>query len=45
MVKNELIYKIEIGTSLVVQGLSLHIPNAEGLGLVPGQGTRSICCN
>ena len=28
-------------TSLVVQWLRLHAPNAEGLGLIPGQGTRS----
>ena len=30
-----------IGTSLVVQWLRLWAPNAEGLGLIPGQGTRS----
>ena len=30
-----------LGTSLVVQGLSLRAPNAGGLGLIPGQGTRS----
>ena len=29
------------GTSLVVQWLRLHAPNAEGLGSIPGQGTRS----
>ena len=29
------------GTSLVVQWLSLHAPNAGGLGLIPSQGTRS----
>ena len=29
------------GTSLVVQGLRLHVPNAGGLGLISGQGTRS----
>ena len=29
------------GTSLVVQGLRLHAPNAGGLGLISGQGTRS----
>ena len=28
-------------TSLVVQWLRLHIPNAGGLGLIPGQGSRS----
>ena len=31
-----------LGTSLVVQYLRLHAPNAGGLGLIPGQGTR--CC-
>ena len=30
-----------LGTSLVVQGLRLGAPNAGGLGLIPGQGTRS----
>ena len=29
------------GTSLVVQCLRLHAPNAGGLGLIPGQGPRS----
>ena len=29
------------GTSLVVQGLRLHAPNAGGLGSSPGQGTRA----
>ena len=29
------------GTSLVVQGLRLHIPNAGGLDSIPGQGTGS----
>ena len=29
------------GTSLVVQWLRLSIPNARGLGSIPGQGTRS----
>ena len=29
------------GTSLVVQWLRLCIPNAGGLGSIPGQGTRS----
>ena len=28
-------------TSLVVQWLRLHTPNAEGSGSIPGQGTRS----
>ena len=30
-----------IGTSLVVQRLRLHAPNAEGQGSIPGQETRS----
>ena len=30
-----------VGTSLVVQWLRLHAPNAGGTGLIPGQGTRS----
>ena len=29
------------GNSLVVQWLRLHAPNAGGLGLIPGQETRS----
>ena len=29
------------GTSLVVQGLRLQTPNAGGVGLIPGPGTRS----
>ena len=29
------------GTSLVGQGVRLRAPSAEGLGLIPGQGTRS----
>ena len=29
------------GISLVVQWLRLHVPSAGGLGLIPGQGTRS----
>ena len=28
-------------TSLVVKWLSLHAPNAGGLGSIPGQGTRT----
>ncbi|TEA39970.1 hypothetical protein DBR06_SOUSAS2910009, partial [Sousa chinensis] len=28
-------------TSLVVQQLTLHAPNAGGLGSIPGQGIRS----
>jgi len=31
----------EFGTSLVVQWLRLHAPNAGDLGSIPGQGTRS----
>ena len=30
-----------VGTSLVVQWLRLCAPNAGGLGLIPGQRTRS----
>ena len=30
-----------VGTSLVVQWVSLHAPNAAGLGSIPGRGTRS----
>ena len=30
-----------LGTSLVVQWLRLHAPNAGALGLMPRQGTRS----
>ena len=30
-----------LGTSLVVQWVRLRAPNAGGLGLIPGQGTRS----
>ena len=33
--------KIESGTSLAVQWLRLHAPNAGGLGSIFGQGTRS----
>ena len=29
------------GTFLLVQWLRYHTPNAEGLGSIPGQGTRS----
>ena len=32
-----------VGTSLVVQWLRLHAPNTEGLGSIPGQGTKSPC--
>ena len=34
-----LMYKA--GTNLVAQWLRLHAPSAGGLGLIPGQGTRS----
>ena len=34
-------YKIWHQTSLVVQWLRLHAPNAEDQGLIPGQGSRS----
>ena len=36
-------YKNEItsGTSLVVQWVRIHSPNARGPGSIPGQGTRS----
>ena len=30
-----------LGTSLVVQWIRLHTPNAGGQGSIPGQGTRS----
>ena len=33
--------KIHGGTSLVVQWLRLHTPNAGDLDLIPGLGTRS----
>ena len=33
--------KETVGTSLVVHWLRLRAPNAGGLGLIPGQGTRS----
>ena len=32
--------KKDLGSSLVVQWLRLRTPNAGGLGLIPGQGTR-----
>ena len=32
---------LRLGTSLVVQWVRLHAPNAGGLGSIPGQGTRS----
>ena len=33
--------KLNKGTSLMVQGLRLHTPNAGGPGSIPGQGKRS----
>ena len=33
--------KNNLGTSLVVQWVRLHAPNAGGPGLIPGPGTRS----
>ena len=33
--------KMKEGTSLLVQQLRLHAPNVGGLGLIPGQETRS----
>ena len=30
-----------VGTSVVVQWLRLHAPNAGGLGSIPGRGTGS----
>ena len=36
-----LVYKVVLRTSLVVQGLRFQAPRAEGLGFIPGQGTRS----
>ena len=32
---------VVLGTSLVVQWVRLHAPNAGGPGSIPGQGTRS----
>ena len=39
--KLENIKKNQSGTSLVVQWLRLHAPNAGSPGSIPGQGTRS----
>ena len=36
-----LIENVRVGTSLVVQWLRLHTPNAGGPGSIPGEGTRS----
>ena len=38
---NELIYKTEKGTSMVVQWLRLSAPNEGGPGSIPDQGTKS----
>ena len=32
--------KVCVGTSLVGQGLRPRVSNAEGMGLIPGQGTK-----
>ena len=36
--------KGKTGTSLVVQWVRFHAPNAGGPGSIPGQGTRSHMC-
>jgi len=36
LIKNNFI----IGISLVIQALKLHVTNAGGAGLIPGQGTK-----
>ena len=42
MAPNSVLFKItSIGTFLVVQWLRLHAPNAGGLHLILGQGTRA----
>ena len=33
--------EVNLGTSLVVQWLRFHAPNARGLGTIPGQDARS----
>ena len=33
--------KYVLGTSLAVQWLQLHTSNAQGIGLIPGQGTKT----
>ena len=35
------IKKTKVGTSMVFQWLGLQVPNAGGLGSIPGQRTRS----
>lgn len=37
----ELCEKINVGTLLEIKWLRLGVPNARGLGLIPGDGTRS----
>ena len=32
----------ELGTSLVVEWLTFHAPNAGGTSLIPGQGTKIL---
>ena len=39
--KKKILLKVISGTSLVVQWLRLHAPNAGAQGSIPGQGTRS----
>ena len=41
MNKIQFLKNYKCGTSLVVQWVRLHAPNAGGLGLIPGRGTRS----
>ena len=36
------IYKTELGTSLVVQGLELHASTVGGVGSIPGRGTKIL---
>ena len=37
---NSTLKKIPAGTSVAIQWLRLHVPNAGGTGLIPGQGTE-----
>ena len=37
----ELCEKINVGTLLEIKWLRFGVPNARGLGLIPGDGTRS----
>ena len=32
--------KLKMGISLVIWWLKLYVPNAGGVGLIPGQGTK-----